>query len=400
MRNRVLYTAPWYPTSKKVQAPFIKNHAKAESLLNNVAVLAVVHDGSPLRPHVRIEVGDLSPSFSEVIVFAPSLDLSTPVWLRPLAIIERSFAYFRGYHYIKRHIWKGKNPDICHVNVLTEAAALPWLLQKVRGIPYIITEHWSRYGRSDGHYPLNKFHSFVTKTFVKDAFAVCPVSKNLESAMKKHGLVNDRFRLVGNVVDNSIFYLRDQKQSGHPYRFCHVSWLRDKAKNISGILRTLQQLQKVETDWEMTFVGEGNDRTMLESTRDMLGLEERVHFVGTLRGADLAGFLRRQDCMVMFSDFENQPVSILEALACGLPVIASAVGDIPRLLADGRGVCVGAGDETQLLEALRFAMAGQWKSTERVRGLYIASNFDYLIIAQQFEELYDEACCDDRYLPA
>lgn len=389
MRYKVLYTAPWYPSKWKVMAPFIQKHAKADSINNDVAVLAVVLRGSPLRPRIRIEFGEHSESFSEVIVYAPCLDLSTPKWLRPIAVFERGLAYFIGYLYIKRKVWRGERPDLCHVNVLTEAAALPWILKKIAKIPYVITEHWSRYGRPDGGYPVNRFHDYVTRRFVADADALCPVSENLKQAMRNHGLVNEICCLVGNVVDTKVFSLGEKQDTNHPFRFCHLSWFRDDSKNVSGILRSLHELAKVNREWEMTMIGDGNDRMKLETFSEELGLSEKVHFVGAYEGLQLADLLRSQDCLVMFSYYENQCVSVLEALACGLPVISSAVGEIPQMLADGRGLCVDAGDEQQLSDALRTAIGRNWTTDAEARHQYVEANHSCQVVAGKFHEIYE-----------
>lgn len=390
-KRRILFTAPWYPNDQRVIAPFIQKHAKAVGRSADVVVLAVVNSGWPTIPRFRLEKGEWRESFHELIIHAPSLDLSVPAYLRPLAIIERGIAYLWGYWYARRKIWNGERPDVCHVNVLTEAAALPWLLKKFCDIPYIITEHWSRYVRIDSRFPYSRFHSYVTRRFVGDAYAVCPVSRYLELAMEKHCLVNDRYRIVGNVVDTDLFLPVEGKTIHNPYRFCHVSWFRDEAKNVSGILRTLHVLSKTRQDWEMTMIGDGNDRGKLERLSTELGLSEKVHFIGALQGQALADMLGRQDCFVMFSFYETQCVSLLEALSCGLPAIATNVGDIPNMLACGRGICVDAANESQLLSALSFAIENHWDATPDDRRNYVVSTSAPAIVGDAFARLYEKA---------
>jgi len=413
---RILFTTAWYPNRKVAgDGVFIQKHAQAIARLNDVAVLMVQTDEAVKG--LRIEIEEKSSVVTSVLVYVPKTHIEIPVLTGLIRMFWLMAGYIKGYRLIKRKYWSGQRPDVCHVNVLTRAAGLPWLLNKIHHIPYIITEHWSRYAR-EGAYPNSSLQLKLGRRFVKDAAYVCPVSLNLEKAMKKWKLDNKHYTRISNVVDTDVFKgPLNPSKGGGPARFVHVSWMRDDSKNISGILRVLARLQSEGLPFMMDFIGEGNDKEMLIDYARQLGLlpaqdqphlsstNQSVFFLPAKQGPELAEALRQHDALLMFSHFENQPVSVLEALACGLPVIATAVGAIPAMLAQNRGVTVEPRNEDQLFEALRdFILLYQNLTPEQKndatlaesRHQYVVDQYSPAVIARRFDVLYHAALSSQK----
>ena len=398
---RILFTTAWYPNRKDAgDGVFIQKHARAVARLNDVAVLMVQTDVAVRG--LRIEVcpkESQDKSLHEVLVYVPKTRFEIPLITGLLRLFWLMMGYFKGYRFIKKNYWQGERPEVCHVNVLTRAAGLPWLLLKLHHIPYIITEHWSRYAR-EGAYPDSAMQLRLGRRFVKDASYVCPVSLNLEQNMKKWGLENRHYTRIGNVVDTDTFVPASKVKVGSKVSFVHVSWMRDDSKNISGILRTAARLKEQNQDFHIDFIGEGNDKPKLMEYSRELGLDETVSFLPAKTGRDLAEALQRHDALLMFSNFENQPVSVLEALACGLPVIATKVGTIPAMLAQNRGITVEPGNESELQEVLAAFITTRSRMTDTQRSdrtlaihrhQYVAARHSPEVIAQQFDVLYRSA---------
>ena len=395
---RVLYTTAWYPNRKVAgDGVFIQKHAHAIARLNQLAVLMVQTDES--KHDLSIEICATRQSdLDEVLVYVPKTRFEIPVLTGLIRLYWLMAGYLKGYFYIKKHYWQGQRPEVCHVNVLTRAAGLPWLLRKVYGIPYIITEHWTRYARPDS-YPDSSMQLRLGRLFVRDASYVCPVSLNLELSMKKWKLENKHYTRVGNVVDTDVFTLPSAVVGSREVtRFVHVSWMRDETKNISGILRVLSRLKSKHQNFHLRLIGEGNDKERLHAYAKELGLVPGyVTFVEAKKGEALAEELRNSDAMLMFSHHENQPVSVLEALACGLPVIASTAGSLPAMLARNRGITVKPGDEDELLSVIDgfLTLRSQLTETQLAdptlaiqRREYVVSQHSPEVIGRQFDALY------------
>ncbi|MEP6893353.1 MAG: glycosyltransferase family 4 protein [Gaiellaceae bacterium] len=104
----------------------------------------------------------------------------------------------------------------------------------------------------------------------------------------------------------------------------------------------------------LVIVGDGPDRVSLERQRDDLGLGDRVRFLGGLEREGVLRVFRAADAVLLSSRWENFPHVIVEALAVGTPVIASAVGGVPEVVRDGEnGLLVPAGDADALAVAIR-----------------------------------------------
>jgi len=93
--------------------------------------------------------------------------------------------------------------------------------------------------------------------------------------------------------------------------------------------------------------------------------------------------------MVMFSRFENSPCSIIEALCCGLPVIATKVGGIPELLNNNNGLLIESLDEKALFEALEAMAANYLKYDRKKIAEDAKSKFSYSVIGKKLDKIYE-----------
>jgi len=126
-------------------------------------------------------------------------------------------------------------------------------------------------------------------------------------------------------------------------------------KNQALILRALAELRRTDPSWSLTLVGEGPLMGELRALAQQLGISEAVTLVGQVgRGESLWRFFDEADCFVLSSHSEGTPKVLLEAMARGLPVIATAVGGVPSTVAhEQRGLLFPSDDVQELVLALR-----------------------------------------------
>jgi glycosyltransferase involved in cell wall biosynthesis len=139
-----------------------------------------------------------------------------------------------------------------------------------------------------------------------------------------------------NYVPNGINYARfaGQLENGNDViTIGTVASLR-REKNIS---RLIEAFGKIKTEnrsrrLNLTIVGDGPERPLLQSLTAQLKLSDSVLFAGA--SARPEDWLRRMDIFALSSDTEQMPLGVLEAMAAGLPVVSTAVGDVARMVAD------------------------------------------------------------------
>jgi glycosyltransferase involved in cell wall biosynthesis len=159
-------------------------------------------------------------------------------------------------------------------------------------------------------------------------------------------------------------------------------------KDYPTMLAAARQLADVDEPIQFVSVGQGPLATQLEDERNRLGLGGRFRFLGYRE--DPIRILVAADVFCLSSRFEGLPISLLEAMASGLPIVATSVGGIPSVITDGKeGRVVPPGDPTSLAAALAELCDPQLRSQmataadERVR----AFGMDQAVQRQQ--ELYE-----------
>jgi glycosyltransferase involved in cell wall biosynthesis len=143
-------------------------------------------------------------------------------------------------------------------------------------------------------------------------------------------LPDARLRYIPNGVDLSRFAARDTQAVPGPVTIGTVAALRPE-KNLARLLHAFALLPE-RLDARLMIVGDGPERATLEALARELGRASQVHFTGHV--ADPAPLYARFDVFAMSSDTEQMPISVLEAMAAGLPVASTDVGDVRSMLAD------------------------------------------------------------------
>ncbi|WP_158022733.1 glycosyltransferase, partial [Hymenobacter coccineus] len=109
----------------------------------------------------------------------------------------------RGYRAVRRH-WGGAAPDLIHAHVLLRTGLAAWWLKWRRGIPYVVTEHWTLYLPARVA-QVGRVRQFLTRAVVRRAGALHAVSRALADALGALGARAPRTAIIANVVDANLF---------------------------------------------------------------------------------------------------------------------------------------------------------------------------------------------------
>lgn len=366
---RVLFLARWYPHRyDPMFGLFVQRHAEAAALYNDITVVYVHPDEHAQQ---RFEIERCRENNVDTI----------RVYYRKSNRILSALRYFKA---CRKGMKLAGTPDLIHVHVLTRMGLVAYLQDRFHHIPYLITEHWSRY------LPGNSFkgilRKWATRLVVRNARMVTTVTDNLAQAMQAHGLLNPNYVTLPNVVDTDLFKLQAHHNSIP--RIIHISCFEDQSKNISGLLEALKILKEKGVAYQAVLIGEGMDFDAMKKKAESLQLGEHIRFTGLLQGQALADELASGDFLVLSSHYENMPVVILEALACGLPVVSTRVGGIAEILDESNGILVPARDSQALAEAMEQCCATHQRYPSDVLRNRIIGRYSYPAVGKLLDSWY------------
>jgi glycosyltransferase involved in cell wall biosynthesis len=201
---------------------------------------------------------------------------------------------------------------------------------------------------------------------LRRASALIAVSEALGRAMRELG-APEHIRVIPNGVDARKFHpvpqdTARQRIGAPPGRLLlavgHLTQNKGQGR-LLGAYRALLNLGGHD-DVSVAIVGEGPFRIELERLIGFYGLRGRVRLAGEIPHEDLHLWYSAADLSTLFSRREGWPNVVLESMACGTPVLATPVGGVPEILADGRSGALAEGEDEALGRALAEALARPW----------------------------------------
>jgi len=218
-------------------------------------------------------------------------------------------------------------------------------------VPTVTTVHGS--SRTRGRVRLYELVQFA---MFRQFDAVVAVSRALVRSLRRFGVPGSRIHVVPNGWDGRApacdRQVARRALGAPPDRFL-IGWVGRliPVKAADVFLRALAELG--DGPWAASVIGDGNERCRLERLAAGLGLSSRVAFHG--RVDDAAGLFPAFDAFVLSSRTEGTPIVLFEAMAAGVPVIATAVGGVPDVVSGAEALLVPAQDPAALAQAIRTA---------------------------------------------
>jgi len=385
--KKILFLPGWYPNKKHLSVgSFIRSHAEAINARVTVDVFHVCGD-EDIKGIYRFEKLAVNGVDTYILYYRK---LKSKHFLSRLI---KGFLYVYGqfYGYYKYRQLNTK-PSFFHVHVLTKAAILPYVLKLIGGqVNYYITEHWSRYLPQDNSYS-GWLRKVITRSIVNKSNGITTVSENLKFHMNRHGLRHRNFKVISNVTKDIFFESKNRNdiKSSH---FVHVSNFAANCKNVKGILKAFKILQDKGYPFTLKMVGAGDDFGLAKQKVIEYNLNN-ITFTGFIYGQDVVSAMQEGVALIMFSNYENQPVVITESLSLGMPVIATTVGGIPEMINETNGILVEPNDVDALSESIAKIITGEVKFDGDKIKLEAAKKYKSTVIAEQFIAFYRDGGAD------
>ena len=201
----------------------------------------------------------------------------------------------------------------------------------------------------------------------KRAKKIIAVNNTLKEKIVDLGISPDKIEVISNAVRIDLFKPMDKtwckKRFFIPSKKKVVLYVGnlEKIKGVDILISAMEHLSA--RNIYLIVVGDGSLRDLLKSKAKALGLEANILFVGPWPHSEIGLWLNAADVVCLPSRNEGCPNVVLEALACGVPIVASRVGGIPEIVNDGEnGILVPAEDPLALSEGIREALRKEWAS--------------------------------------
>ncbi|OSY88494.1 hypothetical protein WH52_07005 [Tenacibaculum holothuriorum] len=357
----ILFLCGWYPSRVLPNnGDFIQRHAETVSLQHNVSILHIISDINNTKNieyttevinHVNTHIAYIKPSSNPVI------------------------KGYRFYIAFKKLLAKIGKFDIIHLNKLYPFGLFTFLLKQ----PYIISEHWTGYYKSHSS-NISFFERFVSKKIIKKASYVCPVSNELKKSMEQLRFKGN-YNIVGNVVDTSVFKPLTRKEND-TFTIIHISNMNDKHKNVSGIISAFS---KLEFKSKLVLVGENSSKYM--SYANKLNCTNNIEFIEHIPHYKVVEYLQSSDLYISFSNYETWGIVMIEALACGTPVISTDTGILNEIDKNNSFEIIKTNDVKGLVNTISSFKNNRNINKNETHD-FIAKNFSPKTIAEQFINLY------------
>lgn len=378
----VLFIPKWYPGRNDPQlGDFLRKQALAAGAFVRMSVLFVCPVAG-LAAHRESELTESAGAWELHVHYRKSEHAWRP-WRRLVNLVR----YRRAVSYGVRRVWHERGrPDLVHAYIMVRPAVVAWWLKVRYGVPFVIGEQSSEY--LDGTFEKKgALFAWWSRFLFKRAAAVTAVSAWLGDRLVQLGLCT-RYEVVPNVVPGLD---RPLPPPGPPGHFLMVADLVDRTKNVSGVLHALARARARDGRLELTLIGDGPDRSMLEELTSALNLEGAVRSLGRLPNQAVLDHMAGAFAVVVNSRVETFSVVTGEALAQGKPVVATRCGGPQAFVNDANGRLIPVDDIAALSEAMLalVANAGRYRP-EEIRAS-VAERFGPDAVGREFLAVYNKA---------
>jgi len=330
VQSTVVAPVPWFPfTHPAFGAYAAQARAPRAEARNGIEVL---HPRFPALPKIGMTL-------------APLL-----LYRAVLSLVER-LRRERGFDLIDAHYFY---PD-------GVAAAM---LGRRLGVPVVITAR----GTDVNLIAQRRFQRRMIRWAARQAAAVVAVSGALKDKLSALGVERERIHVLRNGVDLELFHPEGRNQVRADLELRRPTLLSvgnlHAFKGHGVAIEALSLLQ----EYELVIAGDGPDRAAFETLARVCGVSGRVRFTGSLSQQDLRRYYCAADALVLASSREGWPNVLLEAMACGTPVIATEVGGVPEIVTSmNGGIVVKERSAPALARAVRelFARPPERAATRR-----------------------------------
>jgi glycosyltransferase involved in cell wall biosynthesis len=303
-----------------------------------------------------------------------------------------AFSYYLAVRRTVEQLHARFNFNLIHAHMSYPDGVVATWLGRRYGVPVIITEHamWARWMDE------NRFvRQLAVAAVQRSAFTIAATPALKESIVHFAGAA-DKIRLVPNGVDGEVFVPAADAREFNPDQILYVGFLNHN-KGVDVLLKALQVLVRRRPALRLVLVGDalyaaaGKRRDRLHQLVADLELAGHVEFAGVKPAAEVARYMRTSALLVLPSRKETFGSVLIEALACGTPVVATRSGGPETVITDEVGELAPVEDPVALAAAIESVLRQRDRYDPARLRAYALERYSWQTVAQQTVALYDLA---------
>jgi glycosyltransferase involved in cell wall biosynthesis len=362
-----------YPDERiKWRGLFIRDQVLALSALYDVIVVYFRVDYSHLAPFLKSSF--LKRQSGRITEYEVTTGKSFPV-INQLKYLKDT------YRFITKEILSRNKIDIIHSHLSYPAGFLGTIIQKRKEIPCVLTEHsWiNKYFRS-------RIHRLCVLYTLKHASAVVSVSQALKDDMNHY--CKRQICVIPNVIEMKKFSVSGTLKKDNKLNIGILGGMGNYRKGLDILIRAVSFLN----DLELT-VHIGGDGKLLSRFKDLakeLDVAGRCIFYGEIKPESVQDFYSKLDVYVLPSRDETFGVVVVEAMASGLPVIATRCGGPEEIITEETGVLVEKENPQEFARAIRSVAGNPGSYNREAIRNYVLKKYSPDIFAASISEVYQE----------
>jgi glycosyltransferase involved in cell wall biosynthesis len=361
-----------YPDLKnKWRGIFVQEQVRALSSKHNLIVVYFKVDYSHFAPFSHYSF--LKKEDGKVTEYEVTINKSFPVITQIKYLSDT-------YRFIKNEILKQNKIDIIHSHLSYPAGFLGTIIQEKQKIPNILTEH----SRIKSYFR-SWFHKQSVRYTLRKTAGIIAVSRALSEEITS--LCHRPVNVIHNIVDVDKFKLIKP----NPHIVLNIGFLgalKNNNKGLDLLLKSASMLKEKDI-----FLHIGGDGILIDNFKKMakdLDIDSKCKFYGEISRNNIGDFYSKLDLFILPSRYETFGIVLIEAMACGIPVIATLCGGPQDIVTPSTGILIKV-DNTEELKTAILSMSENIGSYNReiIRN-YANENFGKEVFVKRISNLYQE----------
>ena len=369
--NILILTHSYPDSNHKWRGVFVQQQARALGKIHKVIVVCFRADYAHFSPFSDY-------SFEKTIddnltVYEVTVSKSFPVITQLKYLVNT-------YRFINREILNREKPDIIHCHLSYPAGFLGTIIQRIKGIPAVLTEHSTLrlYNRSF-------IHQLCVRHTLRNATEIISVSNSLKNEIIS--IRNRKVNVIPNIVDTA-FFKPSGTRDGQKLRLGFLGGLNNSNKGLDLLLKAASMLDK--TKFILHIGGDGKLLDHFKKLAAEEGIENNCIFHGEISRSGISRFYSLFDIFVLPSRYETFGIVLIEAMACGVPVISTKCGGPQDIVTESTGILVEKENPEMLANAIRTMADNLNTFDKEIIRNYVKDKFGEETIAEKISKLYRE----------